>query len=54
MGGDDGLFSLLKAKDIYSGRDAPVTTYKPEPFRVLNSGIRPKDIRSSSRRRTST
>lgn len=46
MDGDDALRSLVKAKDIDSARKAPVATLRPELFCVLDSGIRPKDIRT--------
>ena len=43
--GDESLFTLLRAKDIYSARSSPVAAYRPELFRVLDSGIVPKPLR---------
>ena len=45
LDGDEALHRLLQARDIYSARATPVRSYKPELFRVLDSGIRPKPLR---------
>ncbi|CAK0861131.1 unnamed protein product, partial [Prorocentrum cordatum] len=44
--GDDALCSLLKSKDVYSGRPTPVRPYEPRLLKVLDSGISPQPIRS--------
>ncbi|CAK0812480.1 unnamed protein product, partial [Prorocentrum cordatum] len=46
MDGDEALLSILKSKDVYSGRPTPVRPYEPHLLKILDSGIRPLPIRS--------
>lgn len=34
----------MKSKDLYSARASPVVTFDPHRFRVLDSGVRPKQV----------